>query len=103
MLCPALFVLPGGSFNLLNSKDAVPRVVCMPLLARGSLKPSIIGAHLAKTRFETPSAHGRGGAPILPFVDIKSAFFYTFLALAAIHHVLCQSAQSIRPGMPGME
>ena len=30
--CPALCVMPAGSFNLVKTTDAVPRAVRMPLL-----------------------------------------------------------------------
>jgi hypothetical protein len=56
------------------------RVVRTPLLVRGSLKPSIL-APTWLARFETPSAHGRGGAPPVDFPSSKGLYFQEFFAV----------------------
>ena len=53
----------------------------MPLQKEGKPETLLLGAHLVITRFETPSAHGRGGAP---FVDIPPVASYNSLILAGI-------------------
>jgi len=40
--CPALYVMPGGSFNLIYRKDAVHEGGAHAPQLRGSLKPSIL-------------------------------------------------------------
>src|SRR5438046_9676352 len=60
-------------------RTPLERVVRTPLLVRGSLKPSIL-APTWLARFETPSAHGRGGAaPALTFPPRRAYAFQGFL------------------------
>src|SRR5262249_48393414 len=59
---PALFVMSGESFNLDTQEDAAQEGGAQAPQQRGSLKPSIL-APTWLARFETPSAHGRGGVP----------------------------------------
>ncbi len=78
---PALFVMSGGSFNLDTQEDAAQEGGAHAPHMRGSLKPSIL-APTWHARFETPSAHGRGGAP--PPVDFpapKRLYFQEFFVL----------------------
>src|SRR5436309_13924894 len=56
-------------------RTPLKRVVRTPLLVRGSLKPSIL-APTWLARFETPSAHGRGGVP--PSLTLSPRRAYTF-------------------------
>src|SRR5215813_12658958 len=73
------------------------RVVRTPLLWRGSLKPSIL-APTWLARFETPSAHGRGGAPpLVDFVTPKRLYFQRFFVSGRI-----RTLRSVR-GLPGLE
>ena len=53
----------------------------MPLQEEGKPETLLPGAHLVITRFETPSAHGRGGAPSVDFASVTS---YNSLILAGI-------------------
>src|SRR5262249_11103518 len=59
---PALVVMSGESFNLDTQEDAAQEGGAQAPQQRGSLKPSIL-APTWLARFETPSAHGRGGVP----------------------------------------
>src|SRR3990172_7600690 len=72
--CPALFVMSGGSFNLDTHEDAAQEGGAHAPHTRGSLKPSIL-APTWLARFETPSAHGRGGAP--PSLTFRPQSAYT--------------------------
>src|SRR5947207_313535 len=75
-------------------RTPLKRVVRTPLLVRGSLKPSIL-APTWLARFETPSAHGRGGAPPSLTFPLRSAYtFSDFLVLGWYPNSL------IGPGFP---
>jgi cell division protein ZapA (FtsZ GTPase activity inhibitor) len=69
------FVMSGGSFNLDTHEDAAQEGGAHAPHTRGSLKPSIL-APTWLARFETPSAHGRGGAP--PSLTFLPRRAYTF-------------------------
>src|SRR3989304_4274400 len=72
--CPALFVMSGGSFNLDTHEDAAQEGGAHASHPRGSLKPSVL-APTWLARFETPSGHGRGGAP--PSLTFRPRRAYT--------------------------
>src|SRR5262245_27847366 len=72
---PALFVMSGESFNLDTQEDAAQEGGAQAPQQRGSLKPSIL-APTWLARFETPSAHGRGGVP--PSLTLPRRRAYTF-------------------------
>src|SRR2546426_7657866 len=67
--------MSGESFNLDTQEDAAHEGGAHAPLRRGSLKPSIL-APTWLARFETPSAHGRGGAP--PALTFPPRSAYTF-------------------------
>src|SRR5262249_56215566 len=80
---PALFVMSGESFNLDTQEDAAQEGGAQAPQQRGSLKPSIL-APTWLARFETPSAHGRGGGPSsLTLFPPRAS---TFTAFPPFHH-----------------
>src|SRR5438445_13504540 len=73
--------MSGESFNHDTQEDAAHEGGAHAPLWRGSLEPSIL-APTWLARFETPSAHGRGGAPPSLTFPLRSAYtFSDFLVL----------------------
>src|SRR2546427_12187955 len=86
--------MSGESFNLDTQEDAAHEGGAQAPHQRGSLKPSIL-APTWLARFETPSAHGRGGgAPSLTF-PLRSAHTFSGFSVLGPH-----PNSLIGPGFP---
>src|SRR5437867_13454071 len=86
--------MSGESFNLDTQEDAAHEGGAQAPQQRGSLKPSIL-APTWLARFETPSAHGRGGVP--PPLTLSPRRAYTFRDFRRFAAPECSDRSGVSP------